>query len=335
VLCVEQFDKYYIDVESRDLLDDELALKRLDAGDETVRHIGSLLLETDFSYQPVNDELAAEPHTWTREDLLQLGHWVTRAGQEESTRSAQPDYRLQRSHVERLQVLGLAPSVYQMRKHFGTWEHYREALLEYPDVQHWEVHDYIQWGVRAMEANGCDIDADIIDELAKDKRGPTADDVRAVFGGNLGTFNHHVKDAYDLQLEQEHARKQSVLVQYEILHYAGILPEMADEAEQLLVTAKYELAEACLPGKTVDTYARIALASDAAVMAYIKRKDRNNAALTPAKIEMVASMYGLFDYVWPQKRHMEYLKVPKEKRVGARDASSTASYDEVLPPIAA
>lgn len=64
------YDTYYFDIEAWERLDDDAVLKRIEAGGETSRHIGTLLPDAEFPFQagPVNH--AAKEQPWPREELL-------------------------------------------------------------------------------------------------------------------------------------------------------------------------------------------------------------------------------------------------------------------------
>jgi hypothetical protein len=122
------YDKYYFDTEVRELLDDETALKRIEAGDETVRHIGSLLLDAEFPYQAAPVDHASSEQHWTRDGLLQIGRWALRAMQMVRVEETNNRSQLTRTHLERLRTLAIGPSRYWFKRHFKTMWQYREEL---------------------------------------------------------------------------------------------------------------------------------------------------------------------------------------------------------------
>ena len=124
----DAYNKYYFDTEVRELLDDETALRRIEAGDGTVRHIGSLLLDTEFPYQATPVDHATAEQSWSRDELVQLGRWVLGAMHMVRTEEVHTSSQLTRTHLERLRALDIGPSRYWFRRHFKTMWQYREAL---------------------------------------------------------------------------------------------------------------------------------------------------------------------------------------------------------------
>ena len=162
VMHEETLDRYYFDVAAWELLDNEVAAKRLAASDESVRHVGSLLLaaETDFPEKP--EDVSELPHgqTWTHDELVQFGHWALRAiDAVEPAETRRHRSQLTREHMVRLRQLDIGPSMSHVRKYFRTMWGYREALgihagFAIGKFNGWTRKDYVDYAAQLAQDLG-------------------------------------------------------------------------------------------------------------------------------------------------------------------------------------
>lgn len=125
------------------------AADRLDEGGPLhVVELKQLLTAEEFPFKP-GDFARQKSSEWSRQDSLNLGAWALKI-MEVPEQNISPSHRLTRTHLERLNILGLAPGRSHFNKHYRTMGEYREALSihhgrDNSKFKDWSLADFVNY----------------------------------------------------------------------------------------------------------------------------------------------------------------------------------------------
>jgi hypothetical protein len=196
-----------------------------------------------------------------------------------------------KADYERAANTGDGPSISHIRKQIGGMGELRE-LLGYPNIRRWDDDDFIDWGVRVMEANkGTGLPLAFAVILSKRRRGPSDTTITSRFK-RWDTFRESV---WAEREERENERAEKIRG-YREQTEDGRLPKgygRFSETTLVVAAAKYILAQRLTSLSPKDLRA-LPRDTDAFVDALIQA----NINLTPGRIETEAVMMGIFDDIW-------------------------------------
>jgi hypothetical protein len=210
-------------------------------------------------------------------------------------------------------------------------------LAGYPVISTWEKDDYIDWGVKFMQANdGMIPTSRMMDYLSTKKIGPSGSSARSKFI-KMRTFQAEVGDAYEQVVATEQgARREKLMMIDEDLQKGNTPIEVfisgLSEAEQIRARqggnhtrtvaylknlmgeqtmirryAKYRVVTA-ISGQ-MGQEARISLVNESETMRGFVPAIRKHSDVTPGEIEHTALILGFFDDIWPMDQHLKTLKL--------------------------
>ncbi|TAH35856.1 hypothetical protein EYC59_01495 [Candidatus Saccharibacteria bacterium] len=203
---------------------------------------------------------------------------------------------------------GRGPSMKQIDKRWGGITIIDE-FLGYPNAESWSKDDYIQWGVRVLEANNGSIEWAVPQILAARRRGPTPKSIYK-HCGPWQSFYAHIQDGYSEQLAEELRLSKERTEHYHILLAQRELPyafRYLNDSDLLRYASRYRLAATLLP--TLEEEELYALSLDTDGVEYFKNElVRQNPNITLYDIEKAATELGVTkDVLVP--RYMRYLHV--------------------------
>lgn len=266
----------------------------------------------DNFYQAIELNKLRKPgrfNAWTHQDFIQ---YINDIAEEMGDRPTQ-EYLW--NHVK---SGGHGPSPAVIAKRFGSL---RKALEQagFPNIYAWEKEDYVNWGVKFMEANnGWAPTYRLIDYISKRKRGPSPTTVSKHFGG-VRCFQAQVIPAYDRRQKERALEREEKIYKLERDREFGRLPATLfavkeTDNQRLVRVAKYRVAQELLPD--FDENSKLAVASRRLVtegnQGFINTLINWGDGITAGKIETTASYLGVFDDIWPMDEHMRTLHIPSE-----------------------
>jgi hypothetical protein len=181
-------------------------------------------------------------------------------------------------------------------------------LIGYPNIRSWEEEDFIDWGVKVRLANeGRPFTVRDIRRLAGMDRGPTLITIQKRFG-SVSKFQTLVGEETEVVVREQEEQDGQLMAKHDELTAAGelVLPEDADTAAKLRMTAKYLVVRRCLPGMDRETAASMAALR---ISQFIPALMSKNSQLTAGFVESTAVALGVFDYIWPMDEWRQYLQV--------------------------
>lgn len=200
-----------------------------------------------------------------------------------------------------------------------------QELAGYPVIRLWEREDFIEWGVKFMEANDGKLPTALAaDFLSTQKRGPGGKSLYNNFG-SLPSYQIKVIEAYysaKAQKEQERADKIAALkadlladlVPIELFcPHTLVLPNL-DTASftqtDLAKYAKYKLLNYAFT--TMAEQTKLKISGAPSTRQFIREARHNHPHVTVGDIEHAALILGFFDDLWPMDGHMQDLKLGNE-----------------------
>jgi hypothetical protein len=188
-------------------------------------------------------------------------------------------------------------------------------LAGWPVINNWETQDYIDWGIKLLDANGNAPKALEIYYLSKKDKGPSIKPIEKYFGSLLN-FQDSVKKEHDARkIASEEAKAEKIDTLITRLQ-SGTIPEElfegADSEQDILIRfAKYSVLEYLSSHWNEET--KVNICTDTYKdQNYIRSIRRSNNALSAGDIEHAALILGHFDDIWPMDNHKEDLKLGKE-----------------------
>lgn len=194
---------------------------------------------------------------------------------------------------------------------------FRAALegIGYPDIHRWTIHDYLDWGMDFIEANeGFLPTATSLDYLSKQKRGPSAAQVGAVFDG----INNYKRITHQYSATRQQAESDYLMTRGEEIHRSlqskeipiQIFHGVSSGQEIISRYAKYKLADNILSKSFERAKIKIA-ASDMVPSELLEELQQYVHDISMADIIELSGNLGLRRDIWtPSKIHMRTLKVP-------------------------
>ncbi|HVX48093.1 MAG TPA: hypothetical protein VHA05_01920 [Candidatus Saccharimonadales bacterium] len=207
------------------------------------------------------------------------------------------------------------------------------AILElagYPVIDLWDRDDYIDWGVRFMQANnGVVPTSRMANYLSAKKLGPAARTISDNFT-KLSIFQNEVCDEWRRVEEEKRKDMEDKLDAIRAGLASGSLPmdlfldqTQADRTygplsieeclEQLPADetigryGRYIVISALIPGMSEET--KIEIASGQHERGFVNAIRKNHSDISSDQIEYEALMLDVFDYIWPMDKHMQELKL--------------------------
>jgi hypothetical protein len=212
-----------------------------------------------------------------------------------------------------------APRHYYMKLVRGGIRNLNEQL-GYPNLQTWDHDEYIDFGAKFVEVNGADLlTTTAFDVLHASGRGPGRRLIRKKFGG-WETYKEKVLEAAAERSETLEMDRTAKLESYKKLIEKGALPEgfaSLDEDELLHRAARHMLidkinkivGECMPPGR----HARALTVSTMRGFVFMLLRQGEGVGLTAGRIELEASLLGVYDDLWPADQYKTYLKVDSEQ----------------------
>lgn len=234
-------------------------------------------------------------------------------------RSLPSPRKLRRSDLEAMYAAGKGPSISFIENHFWSVGTMNE-FLGYPDVHHWGVDEYIEYGVHVMLANGSDcLKRELLEVIAGRQRGPRSSTIRTHFG---------TMAQYRSQVHESLKRRQEKLSSYKRSITNGSLPaeytELSDD-ELLQRGARFELINRLAPNISFNfkrTAANRRSADRFATSLATILAGFDLPAMSPGAIELEAREMALEAYIWPLlTRYKDYLYVTDSELTGVRDSN--------------
>lgn len=149
------FDASHIDLDTGEVIEDDVAQVRLESKGGNIIHLGSLVLAKDFPYSREDftgelvDQRREQIETWEGRECQDYGRWLSRLIE---TRSGQP---LGQTDIRRLEVMGLGPgdksllrkvgatSIARFREQIGIPLGRRKGTYDY-----WGPEEYAAYALR-------------------------------------------------------------------------------------------------------------------------------------------------------------------------------------------
>lgn len=240
---------------------------------------------------------------WTKKDFIEYGKRMSGREQKKPTVA----------QAQRWFKQGKGPSESYIRNTLGGFDHFQE-LLGFPNIDAWEEADYVDYGVRFMEANpGIVPTARRLDFLSRKKRGPSAKAAHNMFGSTRN-FQAVAKEAYDAKQEQQQLEIEIRIIDLKEEIASGVLPERLEEMEYetnkdfIVTCAKFKVAQRLLgiADREALGLAQLSVGSFVDGIVY-----RSRGKIGPGTVETTALLMGVFDDIWPFDDHLEYLKLPE------------------------
>jgi hypothetical protein len=163
----------------------------------------------------------------------------------------------------RMYKAGLGPGVGLLKERTGGIRALN-AFAGYPNIYDWSLDDYTFWGTQVVNLNSGILPSErMMMVLAREKRGPSPNSTRPHFGGSLRTFQDSVQEEWHIQQAVAAAARGKGLRTFALLRQQEQLPgelDSAAEGEKISAAAKYALARACLPRRSLEICTELARA---------------------------------------------------------------------------
>ena len=159
-------------------------------GPAVVVPLGELVTGQAFAYDKESfDRL--DCRLWDKADYLAFGAWALALVQPEDDETVP----LRTKHVQRLNMLGLGPSINMLERMFGRLVDFQRELgapiRHGRSFMHWGYEDYLQYGRQFAQDLGRKPEEPDYRSAAHDDKGPPLNCIRRHFG-SLGEFNEHL-----------------------------------------------------------------------------------------------------------------------------------------------
>lgn len=242
---------------------------------------------------------------WGTRDFVEYGRRVVRAlhGKKPTTADFQRWFKN-----------GKGPSAAYIRRRVGGVDALQE-LLGFPNINDWAEEDYIEYGVRVIQANPEQkLTRNVFDELSKRKRGPSTRSIVNHFG-TLSKYKEQITTEHTIRSEVEKLTQRRTCAEYLSEINKGQLPiklvESLDDTEQptefIRRVAKYKLIASIQSGMTPS--AMLELSSRDTEVLVKRLVSDSEETLSPAKVEVKAEQLGVMDDMWPMEEYLDYLKI--------------------------
>lgn len=233
-------------------------------------------------------------HEWTHYRLIEFAHALSKRLRRKPT---EVDYERACEDLD-------APSFYVLRQTIGGIAKINE-LIGYPNIQDWNEEDYVNWGVKVMQANnGARPTARIMNVLSQRKRGPSPSIVYQKF--KISYFQERVWERYGQVVEEDQVRTAERLSLYD---ETAVSTDISDQ-KKIAWIGKHELARALVRNKPNSYYDFL---SRQPVNEFVKLIQRDT-DLSLGHIELKAVSLGVYDDIWPPNTSwMRYLAVSEKE----------------------
>lgn len=211
------------------------------------------------------------------------------------------------------------PSPLQIKRYTGEGISMLNELIGYPNIRNMDEHDFIDWGVKVMEANDGRLSAPILKILSSREQGPGVRAVMTKFV-SIPQFREQVQERYEASEKKKFAARQEKIAEYRRLQEEWELPkEVANLSDDKAVVfiAKYWVAMKCLPGISTDVHIDVASNTNS----FVTRLRRSYLQVSSGDIETAALRLGVFDDIWPMDQYKRHLRVSEKEleRIRAYD----------------
>jgi hypothetical protein len=208
------------------------------------------------------------------------------------------------------------PSLHVIISRFGKLNKLYE-LGGYINFRDWQEYDYIDWGIKFMEANNQLIPTQsLIDYFSKQKKCPSATTFAKKFSDSLSNYQNQLADAYEQYVNRQQQDRAQKLAEIESGKFP---PELFQDAktdeEKILRMAKYKVVDDLLTSDQQQSKISICTESIQSVVeiGFIRAIRKYAPHVTEGDIEHTALWMGVFDDIWPpDKSYLDELKIPQE-----------------------
>ncbi len=204
--------------------------------------------------------------------------------------------------------------------------------LGYCNTKSWDQDDYVDFGAKYVEVNGAELlkHGGIL-VLSGQRRGPGYASIVRKFG-SWDAYKTRVLAEYEERTQHTKQERAAKLSRYQTMLQAGALPAAyakLSEDELLLYGGRHLVAQRAVPGAA--SYHRQNAAEAKSSQGFINallRASQDN-ELTVGRIELEASVLGVYDDLWPMDQYKQFLRVTPEDIAevnSRRNASHRAWY---------
>ncbi len=245
---------------------------------------------------------------WTRNDFISAGQ---RLAERVNGRPTAPHIEAA-SHGEYKRVK-VFPSRYLIEQRFDKLSAYQE-LIGYPSCRGWDYDDYMDWAAAFFRQNpGIELSRRVVGRFSSLGRGPSDRAFRDNFGG-LSKFSQLASEDFAQRVSSENESLQNRLEEVDAKVTAGVIPvELVDgvsDSRKLQIAAQHSLATRLLPTLQPRRLADLAAikSADGFSRSLVNRSDK----VKLADVEIMASVMGVFDDLWPMYRFQNVdLRLPE------------------------
>jgi len=188
---------------------------------------------------------------------------------------------------------GHIPSYKYLYNRFGGVRELNE-FLGYPNVAKWDMHDFVQYGVRIIEVNGQgSLTRSNVDALAKDKHGPYSQLIYRRFG-SWDTYRHFVAEEYERYNQAKRIRQRSIDKHFQEVDYITPVPD--GDQERRAIWARYLVAQSYAHALSEDAIKTLALLPS---HEFVQKLQALQPRVTSCDIELAAHALNVVDDIWP------------------------------------
>ncbi len=185
-------------------------------------------------------------------------------------------------------------------------------LAGYPDIKSWSREDFIDWGVRFMEANDGRVPtAPSMAQLSKKHRGPHYSTIYdSDEFSSLLDYQTEVMKAFEAKIQSEILLRDKLLEELRDAiddpSLTNLLMDAQSEDEALAIFARYKVASLAVDDRRSR---ELTFCRNSNPNRFVSNLLRINSGLSAAKIEILASRQGVFDFIWPMDNYKQELCV--------------------------
>jgi hypothetical protein len=245
---------------------------------------------------------------WTIDDFIKY------------VKSVDGDTRPERKRIDQLSKNNpQRPSSRVIHERFASIGGYKkiQELAGYTVVRNWDHQDYIDWGVKFIEANsGLKPTAIMLDYMSTKKLGPSASTV-IVYGEfkKISLYQAMIMEKYEEFAADQVQANEETLSDIKAETIYGTIPNElflnnnspVSESTMLNRYGKYKIISELVPNMSEE--AKLSIASDDSKNGSFEAAIRKHNSISTGDIEYAGLTLGVFDYVWPMDSHLKTLKL--------------------------
>ena len=204
---------------------------------------------------------------------------------------ANPGVPISIDELNKLHNLGRLPSYKYLYHRFGGVKKINE-YLGYPNVDAWDVTDYILYGVQVLSENGeGSLSIKNVIKLAEHKFGPYPQAIKKRFG-SWDVYKQLAQAEWQRQTVIEHAKQTAISNHFTEMGYSD--PTIPDY-EKRKIWARYHVADDYLHATNPEILKTLSLLDTTQFIRELKTLNPNK---TVADIELIALSLNVFDDLW-------------------------------------